>query len=447
MVYYYGTYRPNNYLAHHGILGMKWGVRRFQNKDGTYTSAGIKRYSNGGTKKSNTVTIAKKKRVSDVSKKSDKATVDKNGHKNKKESDQLSKTADKKSGTKHYKSLVEKYKSEGMSRADAEKAAARRLEAEKKVLIGVGAAAVVALGATVAVKSWDKRYAKALLDNTPADQLDDVIKGASRRTQKAVERCSKMMASTVGSDKIKKYASSGIDYLHDRELDLSNTPLHRITKNPDFTNGLSKPFYAAYDKTDRLKYRGLYSNQLRQQGAKKIFDVEIIPKKNIKVAGDESVKSAIRDIIKSKDGSKFVKDALDANSSAANNVFLRLMVPERAAAHDAAHVQLERLVRSSNLSESIDRMSSDDFDQMFKAINVNLSGGGGKVGNRLYSELRGHGFQAINDINDRLFSGYKAKDPLVVIDPSGVVGRVNGRQLSLNEIILDNAEARRVLGF
>ena len=33
------------YLAHHGIKGMRWGVRRFQNKDGSLTPEGKKRYS------------------------------------------------------------------------------------------------------------------------------------------------------------------------------------------------------------------------------------------------------------------------------------------------------------------------------------------------------------------------------------------------------------------
>lgn len=46
----------STWLAHHGIPGMKWGIRRFQNSDGTYTEAGKKRYSSGIGKLRDSVT-------------------------------------------------------------------------------------------------------------------------------------------------------------------------------------------------------------------------------------------------------------------------------------------------------------------------------------------------------------------------------------------------------
>lgn len=41
-------YETSFTLSHHGIKGQRWGVRRFQNKDGTLTAKGKKRYKDSG---------------------------------------------------------------------------------------------------------------------------------------------------------------------------------------------------------------------------------------------------------------------------------------------------------------------------------------------------------------------------------------------------------------
>lgn len=71
-VYYEGYYGVcslgSGYLMHHGIKGMKWGVRRFQNEDGSYTEAGKRRrgIGRGGERKTirQRISEAREKRAS-----------------------------------------------------------------------------------------------------------------------------------------------------------------------------------------------------------------------------------------------------------------------------------------------------------------------------------------------------------------------------------------------
>lgn len=80
------NYFPNytdaysDYLSHHGILGQKWGVRRFQNTDGSLTAAGRERYGSGpgsATSEPHKKTLAEKRRqhMEETQNKSDKSPL------------------------------------------------------------------------------------------------------------------------------------------------------------------------------------------------------------------------------------------------------------------------------------------------------------------------------------------------------------------------------------
>lgn len=362
-------------LYHHGIKGMRWGIRRYQNPDGTLTVEGRKRYGREiisaygklDTAKKNLkqekrnynrrtlgglAPTAKAQRDLDYAKlKSRWAKEDVSSAKIKQ------KISDgKKEKSKHLRNLEEHYRNKGMTKEEAEIAAYKRARTEKILAVTLGLT-VAAAGAYVAYKHYDY-------------SVDKVIK--------------------------------------------SGTIISRIS--PTDTAAVHDGFYASVGNHDRNKYVGILGRELKKND-KTPFIKTIRTEKNLKIASEKSGLKALQELGTTNQGYKQqLANHLEKEQSYLFTQF---------GAGDAI----------AQYQKGINSLKSGKIDKnVYTAMNMSFAGNqNNEFVKSFYSHLASKGYNAVVDVNDKRVSGYFAKMPFIAFNASDVkVERV--RKLGESEI-------------
>ena len=321
-------------LYHHGIKGQKWGIRRFQNKDGSLTPAGKKRYDDNGP--SNTKTKEEKRAERALKRE---YNLQRNAEKNRSKSKiQFVKNLHE----SRVDALAEKYKQNGLSDEQAKAEAKKRAKAEALVA-GAAAVTVTALGIYAAKKHKDKMNA--------TDRILD--------SEAEIQR---IVALAQGKE--------------------VNTN-HRL--------------YVAYDKRDKSKYLGMYGKQLlNEDSSKTVYKVKLKPEERIKVASRDRAAKVFMDMYNGDpEFKKHYEDRILQYAKVAGN---------------GNFLGFKAMYEGGKVSQM------NMFTKGYELFNVALVDDDPKSKQyfeQFYGKLIEQGMNAIEDRNDKLYSGYKSKDPLI----------------------------------
>ena len=370
-------------LYHHGILGMKWGVRRFQNEDGSLTATGRKRYVTDIKGAEQRVRKAKAdvkeaKRTmnreainntfvnggvaSKETREKYKSALGRTEWEKRKLSDEKTKNAlNRSSGKKsrHRLALEQKYMEKGMSAEEAEVAAYKRIRTERAIAVA-GGLSIAAAAAYTAYKHWD-----------------------------------------LNADKILK---SGVELKNISDTDKLD---------------VSRQFYAAYKKPDVKKYLGLYGGQIiGDQGPDAVKQTTIGINGNLKIAGRKTAAKTLADMVrKDPELLSSLKDDLEnyrTEVSGADTTAGKALT--RRAEHDLSRGKITK-----NVYDVLNSVQT-------------LCGGQSGAGKKLYSELTKAGYDAIIDVNDKKYGGYNSKSPVIVFNGAAKTVVKAVRNVGENEV-------------
>lgn len=260
-----------------------------------------------------------------------------------------------------------------------------------------------------------KRYS----NNTDSTKAAKVTKMMSMKVSHAVNATRTQI---TGRQYVDTYLSKG-------------TTFARIQTSKEFENFA---FYATYKKSDQDKYMGLFGKNLttRAHGEAKraekaanasgseedltnakalreradnmkVYQLKLETTKKLKVPSDENAAHITANLLKEKEFKQNVIDSI-ADSKA------KMKRPTQQMLFNQAE---------NALNKEPGRMTSSEKIAVYKALNLSLTNHNPyeiAAQNRFYGELKKKGYNALLDYNDKDFSSYHAKRPMIVFDTDSV---------------------------
>lgn len=344
----------NTYIAHHGILGQKWGIRRFQNPDGSLKAAGARRY-NGISRES---IKQRKETIKSLDNKIKLEPYSKNKQKNKQklsyEIDQLkndkiklkvNEGKIKLKGGSYYDKKVQQYMDQGFSKEEAEIRAYRSNQGRKYIM----AAAGITLAAVAAYGGY--KYYKNNVDST-------------LKTGKKLQNVSSFMR-----------------------------------------NVENEALYTSHNVKDNIMYRGQYGGiQLKRQGADHIYKNTISIKKDIKVASHKSAEKVASDLFnKDPQYAKEMREAIDTAK-------IGFMFNGNTKGYNIFNKAIEE-IDSGKPGKNFYKASN-----VLLTAHDNTMPGQDARNKKLYNALKQAGYGALRDYNDEALSGYNSVSANIIFD-------------------------------
>lgn len=203
----------------------------------------------------------------------------------------------------------------------------------------------------------------------------------------------------------------------------SGTKLQVIAKNAD--KDLDRAFYTAYKESDKTKYKGLYGRQLGGTMGETVHKISLNVDKDLKVASKQKATDAFVDLYK--------HDEEFRTAFQESNKVMNRGVGKAASIHRIA---------SKPMSDKQLRKAGYDA---FNIGLVNHDKSGNLASKKFYDKLKDAGYNAVMDVNDRKYSGYKSKAPVIIFDKANKISLDSVKEMTEKQIASNANKAYRQL--